>query len=461
MPVNDHVLGDLVEFDRVVGLIVVERDHAHALVVLDDLLLLLEPDPVGVVEVHAVLLVQRKDQLGQLLHRRHVLPTGPLAGQRNAGLLGARGQGQVLLALRFGSQVGEQHGIADLRQRVDRFLRQQCEQRFSVQVERFQRPVRPGHHLRQERVRPYERLDGVPEDGLIVLIQRGEASDGWVQVGVDGGLLCGAPGQESGDGGFLLGRVDHRFRLNGVLQGVQDVRVGRRCQSSFEERLERVLDLLALIGKVEDQRVGLAGVGPVQLVEDRIALNELARATDDPLEVLRQVARESAEGQRRGEELLQEAEAKCISSAAPTPGASDLLMKAAQTDRRLAIVSNNGETAIRAYLESHRLGAFVSSVAGRIPTDASLMKPSAHLLDMALAELTCRPTEAVFVGDSDSDLHAAWAAGCPVIAFANRPEKQDVLMRHQPNILITSMQALAARLDTKDLMAGARQPEKG
>ena len=183
-----------------------------------------------------------------------------------------------------------------------------------------------------------------------------------------------------------------------------------------------------------------------QLAAEGIALNELARATGDPLEVLRQVAAGSVEGQRRGEELLQEAEAKCIPTAAPTLGAHDLLMKAANTGRSVAIVSNNSEPAIRAYLNLHGLKAFVKAVVGRLPEDASRMKPDPHLVDSALSNLGFHSENAIFIGDSISDIESASAARVSIVAYANRAGKLPLLSDARPRAIITALIQLTATM---------------
>ena len=51
------------------------------------------------------------------------------------------------------------------------------------------------------------------------------------------------------------------------------------------------------------------------------------------------------------------------------------------------------------------------------------MKPSPHVLLQALTALGCTPSQAVVIGDSDSDMVAAIAAGTLAIGLANRSHK--------------------------------------
>ena len=61
---GDGALGELGEEHLELVAVVVQRDDAGFLVVLDGLHLLLEPDPVSIGEVHPELLVQGPDEHG-------------------------------------------------------------------------------------------------------------------------------------------------------------------------------------------------------------------------------------------------------------------------------------------------------------------------------------------------------------------------------------------------------------
>jgi beta-phosphoglucomutase-like phosphatase (HAD superfamily) len=165
------------------------------------------------------------------------------------------------------------------------------------------------------------------------------------------------------------------------------------------------------------------------LLAEEIPLTETGRTTSDPMVVLSDAASQSPDGQRLAEELLQETELTCVQTARPTPGAHELIRIAHAHDLKIVIVSNNGTTAIRAYLNLHGLTGSVFAVFGRDPNDASLMKPHPHLLWQALELTGCPATQSVFVGDSISDVAAGVAAGVAVIGFANKPNKRHSLIR--------------------------------
>lgn len=80
-------------------------------------------------------------------------------------------------------------------------------------------------------------------------------------------------------------------------------------------------------------------------------------------------------------------------------------------DRPTGIVSTNQHATVEFVLDHFDLAAHVDTYYGREPTVESLRrkKPDPHYLDRALDDLGTR--EAVFVGDSPSDVEAAHNAG--------------------------------------------------
>lgn len=86
--------------------------------------------------------------------------------------------------------------------------------------------------------------------------------------------------------------------------------------------------------------------------------------------------------------------------------------------------ADDATSAVAAYLEQHDLIEAVHSVHGR-EEDPRLMTPATYLLDSALAALGAEPGHAVMIGDSDTDIEAAQAAGVPIVAYANKPAKAE------------------------------------
>ncbi len=197
-----------------------------------------------------------------------------------------------------------------------------------------------------------------------------------------------------------------------------------------------------------------AGYPAPQVAEDMrtellchgMPLSEAGRGTGDPMKVLADAAKASPEGSRLAEKLLQAAELKCMPTAAPTPGAAELIQAVIDSGRLVLVVSNNSAPAIRNYLELHGLDHLVHAVIGRDPQDATLMKPHPHLLQLALKAAGCAPNEAVFIGDSISDVTAGQAARVPVIGYANKPHKVECLANGTPAI-VTRLQLVSETLN--------------
>jgi HAD superfamily hydrolase (TIGR01509 family) len=127
------------------------------------------------------------------------------------------------------------------------------------------------------------------------------------------------------------------------------------------------------------------------------------------------------------DERLREAERQAINGATPTPYAREVIVAAHHAGRPLAIVSNNSEPAIWAYLTVRRLTGYITHVTGRVPAHPELMKPHPRPVRAAVAALEAEPAGCVLVGDSPSDIQAAHAAGVHTIGYANKPGKHERL----------------------------------
>jgi hypothetical protein len=79
---------------------------------------------------------------------------------------------------------------------------------------------------------------------------------------------------------------------------------------------------------------------------------------------------------------------------------------------------NNTAGAIAAYLTTHRLDGYASTVVGRPYARPELMKPDSGPVLAAVQQVGATPAACVLVGDAMSDIVAARV---PMIAYANRP----------------------------------------
>ncbi|HEX2416980.1 MAG TPA: HAD family hydrolase, partial [Micromonosporaceae bacterium] len=135
-------------------------------------------------------------------------------------------------------------------------------------------------------------------------------------------------------------------------------------------------------------------------------------------------------------------------SALPTRHAADAIVAAHHAGRSVAIVSNNSEPAIRAYLESHNLNRYIGPVIGRAYAQPDRMKPNPEPVLRAASILNVEPQTCVLIGDSPSDIHAARKAGARSIGFANKTDKHRVLLQAGADAIIASMAELATALNS-------------
>jgi len=91
-------------------------------------------------------------------------------------------------------------------------------------------------------------------------------------------------------------------------------------------------------------------------------------------------------------------------------------------DRPMGIVSSNQQATVEFGLDAFDLAQHFETVYGREPTVESLRrkKPAPYYLEAALADLGT--TDALYVGDSETDVEAAHAAGIDA-AFVRRPHR--------------------------------------
>jgi len=96
----------------------------------------------------------------------------------------------------------------------------------------------------------------------------------------------------------------------------------------------------------------------------------------------------------------------------PTPGVASLLASLRQAGIGCAVISNDHETGIRAFLAAHGLQ---DRFQGLWSADHRPAKPDPRAVHALCAELGVEPSRCALVGDADSDLRMAVAAGVPVV----------------------------------------------
>ncbi|MET9656687.1 HAD family hydrolase [Streptomyces sp. NPDC006510] len=165
----------------------------------------------------------------------------------------------------------------------------------------------------------------------------------------------------------------------------------------------------------------------------------------DPLEVVQAAGQNDDPHLRMLVDALTAAEVRAVETAELTPGALQAIAACQRSGRTVSIVSNNGEEAVRRFLQRHGVADLVAPIIGR-SSDVALMKPDPFPVRQALQQLGARPEEAVLVGDSPSDVQAAIGAGVRPVGYANKDGKRARLANAGATAVISSMGDLAEAL---------------
>jgi phosphoglycolate phosphatase len=139
-------------------------------------------------------------------------------------------------------------------------------------------------------------------------------------------------------------------------------------------------------------------------------------------------------------------EVTAVPTAKPTSYVHEVLAGCRESGRTVAVVSNNSARAVNAYLDRHGLIDGVALVIARTSYDPALLKPSPHLIELAVQKLDADPAASALVGDSLTDIEAAHRAGVASIGYANKPGKREAMTELNAGAVITSMADLALSL---------------
>ena len=173
--------------------------------------------------------------------------------------------------------------------------------------------------------------------------------------------------------------------------------------------------------------------------------------TRDPIAVFIYSATISPELAARVEAEMTEQETAAVPTARPTAYLHDVVSSCRDSGRAVAVVSNNSDRAVRTYLQLHGLDDRVDLVVARTSSDPALLKPSQHLLNVAIAQLAADPGECTLVGDSLTDIQAGQLANVSTIGYANKPGKLTQLNAAEATAVITSMADLVLPLRARPL----------
>lgn len=180
----------------------------------------------------------------------------------------------------------------------------------------------------------------------------------------------------------------------------------------------------------------------------------------DPLELLRLIILESPAQAAQADQHLRRLERTAAMQAIPTPGCAEFVDAVSRTGRQIAIVSNNDAEAIETYLRRNDLARLIATIRGRPAGQLQRMKPDPWLLVQAASDLGYDLSEAIMIGDSTNDVHAASSVGVPCIGYANKPGKKRHLAEAGASAVVTSMTQLrtaAVRLQPTGRSVGERE----
>lgn len=214
--------------------------------------------------------------------------------------------------------------------------------------------------------------------------------------------------------------------------------------------------LLDFDGPVCDIFAGL----PATTVADRlrklisgqgIAMPAEIASSPDPIEIFTYSATVSPELAVQVEAEMADQELAAVATSRPTPYVHDVVTNCRESGRPIAVVSNNAERAVRAYLELHGLDDRVNLISARTSSDPALLKPDPHLIQQAIIGLHGEPGACALIGDSTTDMQAAALAGTDSIGYANKPGKHSALAAAGATAVVSSLADLVLGLRAKHL----------
>jgi len=183
-----------------------------------------------------------------------------------------------------------------------------------------------------------------------------------------------------------------------------------------------------------------------KLFSDRIQLPDEIARTGDPLEVFAYAATLSQDLAARIEIEMTDQELAAVATATPTPYVHEVVTACKNSGRSVAVVSNNSSRAVHSYLARHGLDDRINLVVARTNHDPALLKPSPHLITQAVHALNAEPGECTLVGDSVTDVQAAYLASVQSIGYADKPGKRELLTAARADAMIDSLADLVIRL---------------
>lgn len=130
---------------------------------------------------------------------------------------------------------------------------------------------------------------------------------------------------------------------------------------------------------------------------------------------------------------------------APYPGILPLLNALDAEGRQIAIVSNKFDAAVKD-ISSHFFGRLISVAIGEAEERGIRKKPAPDTVLEAMRQLHAKPSDTVYVGDSEVDIETARAASLPCISVTWGFRSEQQLREAGAAVLVHTTSELAALL---------------
>jgi phosphoglycolate phosphatase len=206
--------------------------------------------------------------------------------------------------------------------------------------------------------------------------------------------------------------------------------------------------LLDFDGPVCSLFAGTATAPVAGLLRDVLAARDIGmpraiEETRDWFAILSFAASAAPEAGAQVEAELARVECAAVATAEPAEHLTDVLAACQNSNRSVAVVSNNSAQAVRQYLTRHNLDQQIPVVVARTGHDLARLKPSPHFIEAAAAGLAAAPADCTVVGDSPTDIRAARAAGSGAIGYAAAPGDTARLAGAGAGAVVSSLSDLA------------------
>ena len=137
-------------------------------------------------------------------------------------------------------------------------------------------------------------------------------------------------------------------------------------------------------------------------------------------------------------------EANCDHKTGPYDGILELIDDLHQSGKKLGIVSNKFDTAVKE-LNRQYFHSWIDFALG--VTDGLARKPAPDMVNACLAQMDLKPEEVVYIGDSEVDLKTAQNAGIDCISVLWGFRSREVLIENGAMVLVSDIAALKDKLN--------------